>query len=100
MSAEEEAALARLRRRAHVHTDRCYGPLQLDCAEHHAHDAKCWHARQHCRQPEEPDLVVLLLDHDRLVADLEVARAAQADHWRWALDLQQQLAELSGEGLP
>ena len=62
-----DAVLKRLRRRAHVHTDRCWG-RGPECVEHHAHDAMCVSKTLVCRQAEEPDLVELLADYDQLAA--------------------------------
>ncbi len=55
---ETEAAILRLRRRAHVHSDSCYGSTMLNL----------W-----CDRREEPDLVLLLAEYDARVAELEAA---------------------------
>lgn len=61
-----DKAIERLRRRAHVHTDACYDPLTFNCADHHRHDAGCYERRLWCRFGEEPDLVVLFQEFDRM----------------------------------
>lgn len=67
-----DAALTRLRRRAHVHTERCWG-RGAECVEHHAHDALCISKTLVCRQAEDVDLVALLAAYD---AELMAKKAA------------------------
>lgn len=57
--------LKRLRNRAHVHIDDCYGRYQ-PCGEHHMHDAMCGSRPLRCGQREDEDLVALLKEYDRL----------------------------------
>jgi hypothetical protein len=57
--------LARLRRRAHVHEDRCFGRYE-PCGEHHVHDGTCGSRPLICRTLEDADLRVLLAEYDRL----------------------------------
>jgi len=59
-------AIRRLRNRAHVHTDACRGPVE-PCGEHHVHDLMCGGRRLWCYLKEEPELVMLLAEYDRLV---------------------------------
>lgn len=65
--------LQALRRRAHLHSDRCYGMYQV-CGEHHMHDATCGSRSLICGQREEPDLALLLDEMDRLRAITDAAR--------------------------
>lgn len=60
-----ENILRRLRRRAHVHTDRCYGRYE-PCGEHHAHDMKCGGRPLICGTPSDADLLLLLTEYERL----------------------------------
>jgi formate-dependent nitrite reductase cytochrome c552 subunit len=76
MTTEREQAVERVRRRAHVHTDRCYGPYE-PCGEHHAHDATCGCRPLCCRLANEPDLVEVIAALDEVTAEL--ARE-QKDH--------------------
>lgn len=57
-----------LRRRAHVHSDDCYGMYE-PCGEHHAHDDQCGGRPLRCGLKEDRDLTALL-DY---VAELESA---------------------------
>ena len=57
--------LHRLRARAHVHTDACYGSYE-PCGEHHAHSSTCGGRDRVCRMQEDRDLVALLAEHDRM----------------------------------
>jgi hypothetical protein len=59
--------LTRLRQRAHVHTENCYGAY-APCGEHHMHDATCGSRPCICRMQEDPDLVELLAAYDRVEA--------------------------------
>jgi len=61
-------AIRRLRNRAHVHTDACRGPEELNCWDRHAHEeASCYSRPLECQMREEPELVMLLAEYDRLV---------------------------------
>jgi hypothetical protein len=68
-----------LQRRAHVHTDRCYGTYE-PCGEHHAHDDQCGSRPLRCGLREDPDLVALL----HYVIDLERRLAARDAEWQQA----------------
>lgn len=57
--------LARLRRRAHVHEDRCFGRYE-PCGEHHVHDDTCGACPLICRTSEDADLRALIAEYDRL----------------------------------
>lgn len=54
-----ESAITRLRRRAHVHGDTCYGRGEY-CGEHHAHDTHCFSRPIVCGLREDLDLIALL----------------------------------------
>lgn len=57
--------LKRLQRRAHVHSDRCYGRYE-PCGEHHVHDYSCGGRPLYCGTAEDTDLVALLNDYEQL----------------------------------
>jgi hypothetical protein len=61
-----QEALKNLKRRAHVHTDICYGSYR-PCGEHHAHDMQCGGKPLWCREREEPELIILLEEYQRLL---------------------------------
>jgi hypothetical protein len=70
MIPELKIAVDKLRRRAHVHTDGCYGAYE-PCGEHHVHDMKCGGRSLWCRLGNEPELVLLLAEVARLEALVE-----------------------------
>ena len=62
--------LQHLRRRAHIHSDRCYGNYE-PCGEHHAHDNTCGSRSLICFTREDRDLCALIEDYDRVCKELE-----------------------------
>lgn len=60
----DPSVLARLRDRAHIHTDECYGERQLGCGEHHLHDDNCYGRWRFCNKREDHDLVLLFVQLD------------------------------------
>ena len=50
--------LARLRARAHQHTDRCYSRYK-PCGEHHMHDNTCGSRALICGRAEDEDMIAL-----------------------------------------
>jgi len=59
-------SLDSLNRRAHVHTNNCYGQYR-PCGEHHAHDMQCGDKPLLCGRREEPELVIVLQEFQRLL---------------------------------
>ncbi len=81
-----EEELRELRKRAHVHTDGCYGVYE-PCGEHHAHDEHCGSRSLVCRMREDRLLVKLLsiVDAQAYIVHLEIEiekALALADHAR------------------
>ena len=82
--------LQAMRRRAHVHTNSCYGRYE-PCGEHHAHDDKCGGRPRVCGQREEPEMAMLLDEVDSLRAisraardlSLKLARCGAVPDVRW-----------------
>ncbi len=72
----DAAVEKRLRSRAHVHSNRCFGRYE-PCGEHHLHDDTCGGRPLICGQYEDKDLVQLLAEFDRSKTEVERLRLSE-----------------------